>query len=95
MRESASTEEQRLIFTFFSEKEGSTIVEQFSGNDLSEAVSRWYGNSIVSPEGASESDGLAPVHTVRNVWCMSGFDRQGKFFLTHIVATVSTESPEN
>jgi hypothetical protein len=24
---------------------------------------------------------------VKDVWCISGFDRQGRFFLTHIVAT--------
>jgi hypothetical protein len=79
--------QQLMAFTFFSEKEGSTFIEQFSGKDLVEALADWYGRSIVEPCEQLEGDDPTSVDTVKNVWCISGHDTGGKFFLTHIVAT--------
>lgn len=76
-----------LIFTFFSEKEGSTVIEQFSGEDLHQALLAWHEGSIVKPGMPLEGDEPTPVETAKNVWCISGHDPEGKFFLTHIVAT--------
>src|SRR4051794_10720798 len=89
MEELESTGEPPMVFTFFSEKEGSTLIEQFLGRDLREALVDWYRGSIVKPEAPfDEDDEPARVTAVKNVWCISGHDVDGKFYLTHIVATV-------
>jgi hypothetical protein len=89
MEELDSTDEPPMVFTFFSEKEGSTLIEQFLGKDLREALVDWYRESIVKPEAPLEDDEPACVTAVKNVWCISGHDVGGKFYLTHIIATVS------
>ena len=83
-----NTDTLLIVFTFFSEKEGSTLIEQFLGKDLREALGDWYRGSIIKPEAPFEDDEPARVLTVKNVWCVSGHDVDGKFYLTHIVATV-------
>jgi len=89
MEELDRTDEPPMVFTFFSEKEGSTLIEQFLGKDLREALVDWYRGSIVKPEAPfDEDDEPARVLAVKNVWCISGHDVDGRFYLTHIVATV-------
>lgn len=89
MQESDSTDKSYMTFTFFSEKDGSTLIEQFLGKDLREALADWYRGSIVKPEAPLfEDDEPASIVTVKNVWCISGHDINGKFYLTHIVATM-------
>lgn len=92
MQESDSADKPPMVFTFLSEKEGSTLIEQFLGKNLREALTDWYRGSIIKPEAPFEDfedDEPARVLTVKNVWCISGHDVDGKFYLTHIVATVS------
>jgi hypothetical protein len=89
MQELNGTDKPPMVFTFFSEKEGSTLIEQFLGKDLREALADWYRGSIVKPKAPLfEDDEPARVLTVNNVWCISGYDIDGKFYLTHIVATM-------
>jgi hypothetical protein len=88
MRESDSDNEGLINYTFFSEIEGSTLIEQFTGKDLGEAMAVWYRESKIKPEEPMDGDEPAPVQTVKNVWCTSGYDLKGKFYLTHIIATI-------
>jgi hypothetical protein len=48
----------------------------------------WYRESKIKPEEPMDGDEPAPVQTVKNVWCTSGYDLKGKFYLTHIIATI-------
>jgi hypothetical protein len=88
----ANARKRPTVFTFITEKEGSTIIEQFSGRDVVEATLRWYKGSETHPgeplEGIEEA--ATPVTSVEGVWCTGGHDPGGKFFLTHIVATKTT-----
>lgn len=85
MREPASTLD--TVFTFFTEKEGSTIIEQFAGKSVREAILIWRSHSQAYPGAPLEADEPVPVDTVSNVWCISGLDPEGRLYLTHIVAT--------
>lgn len=81
-----STEEITL-FTFLIEKEGSTLIEQVPGADVVEALVRWRQLSQLDPEMAMEDP--TPVQGVKCVWCITGQDMSGAFFLAHIVATTA------
>lgn len=78
-----------MTFTFVTEKEGSTVIEQFKGADVEDATLRWLQGSQTHPGEPLEGDVPAPVETVENVWCTGGHDAQGTFFLVHIVATAT------
>ena len=82
-------EDKKVKFTFLTEKEGSTIIEQFTGADVGEAVLSWHRNSLTQPGEPLEGEEPTPVDTVENVWCIGGHDPRGAFFLVHIVATVA------
>ena len=81
-------------FTFLTEKEGSTIVEQFTAHNLLDAVVRWVHESQTRPGEPLEGDVPTPVEGIENVWCTAGHDPQGSFYLVHIVATSSTDNHE-
>ena len=78
-------------FTFFIEKEGSTIIEQFDGIDVEDATLRWFHESETQPGEPLEDNPPTAVQQVANVWCTAGHDPQGIFFLVHIVATQLNE----
>ena len=78
-----------MNFTFITNKEDqSTILEQFEGINLKEALVKWNNSSEVLPDlSLSEDDLPVSVTGLKNVWCISGINREDKFFLVHIVAT--------
>lgn len=77
-----------MTFTFVTEKAGSTVIEQFSGRDVREATRNWYRESRTRPgRPLLDDDGANPVSGARNVWCRSGIDPKGVFYMVHIVAT--------
>ena len=83
-----STKEPLTTYTFITEKEGSTIIEQFSGIDVREATLRWYQRSETNPgEPLEEIEEATSISGVKGVWCTDGHDPKGTFFLTHIIAT--------
>jgi hypothetical protein len=91
---STSVTDLNITFTFFSEKQGSIIIEQFSGSNLDQAIEEWYSKSIADPGERLEGDEPAGVTDVKNVWCIAGHDANGIFILTHVVATVSADINE-
>jgi hypothetical protein len=78
------------IYTFFIEKSGATIIEQFSGADVFEAVSKWYLLSETKPGLHEPEDSRpVPVNDTVNVWCLSGLDPEEIFFLVHLVGPLA------
>lgn len=75
------------LYTFLIEKEGSTLIEQVSGADIGEAIMRWRHLSQIDPEMDIEDP--TPIQGATHVWCITGFDMSGTFFLAHIVATIA------
>ena len=74
------------IYTFLVEKSGSTIIEQFSGPALSDAIAKWYQLSETQPGLHEPEDSEpVPVSDITNVWCLSGLDAEDVFFLVHVV----------
>jgi hypothetical protein len=81
------------IYTFLVEKSGSTIIEQFSGLALSDAVSKWYRLSETQPGShVPEDSEPTPVSDTQNVWCLSGLDDEDVFFLVHVVGPMEEET---
>ena len=77
-----------MTFTFVTEKAGSTLIEQFPGRDVREAIRNWYRQSQTRPgRPLFDDDGANPVTGAKNVWCRSGIDAKGVFYVVHIVAT--------
>ena len=77
-----------MTFTFVTEKAGSTLIEQFPGSDVREAIRNWYRQSRTRPgRPLFDDDGANPVTGAKNVWCRSGVDPMGVFYVVHIVAT--------
>ena len=76
-----------ILFTFITEKEGGTYIEQFPGASLEEATLRWYKESETRPGELLEDRWPVPIDGRKNVWCISGMDDQDVFFLANIVAT--------
>ena len=77
-----------MTFTFVTEKAGSTVIEQFPGHDVRDATRNWYRQSQTLPGRPLFDDhGANPVTGARNVWCRSGIDPKGVFYVVHIVAT--------
>jgi hypothetical protein len=93
MRVSANTKKQPFRFTFLTETKGSTIIEQFEGFDVQEAVSFWFRESEILPGEPSEGNVLSPITGIKNAWCTSGHDPHGSFFLVHIIATADSDVP--
>ena len=77
------------LYTFVTDKEGGTYIEQFKGVDIEEAVLTWHDKSHTIP-GPYESLGMdvTRVSGVNNVWCVDGFDPAGRFYIVHIVGTL-------
>lgn len=88
MHESGNTSD--LLFTFFTEKEGSTIIEQFRARSMQEAILNWYKQSQICPGEPVGGGEPVSVDTVENVWCFSGLDPNGRLYLTHVIATEQT-----
>ncbi|MEG4805140.1 hypothetical protein QUB63_33225 [Microcoleus sp. ARI1-B5] len=82
-----------MLFTFFIEKEGSTIVEQIESTDVEGALISWSRCSETKPKFTLGSlkyqNEPTPVAGRKNVWCFSGVDDNDISFLIHIIATVS------
>ncbi len=83
----------RRRFTFLTEVQGTTLVEQVEAADLAESVRRWYAVSAARPDRndavAYELDNPVSVQDVSLVWCLSGRTTSGQDFLAHIVETAS------
>lgn len=78
------------IFTFVTEKGGGTYIEQFRAADIEAAVLIWHEKSHTIP-GPYESFGMevTRVSEVKTVWCISGHDPAGRFYLSHIVGPLA------
>lgn len=80
-----------MLFTFFVEWQGSTLVEQFESTSLGGALRRWNRESSSSPafeQGKLEGpNSPTAVSGCRNVWCFTGVDGNDIFFMVHIVLT--------
>jgi hypothetical protein len=72
------------LFTFYVEKNRATIIEQFDGLDLVEAVKQWYERSGVTPGPQDPDEELTPVTGMRNVWCFGGINTEDEIFLVHV-----------
>ena len=82
-----------MLYTFLTETEGSTNVDQYDGSDVGEALRKWNRRSRLRP-GFSEGQlfdqgrgGPTPIKGRKATWCYSGTNASGQFFLVHIVAT--------
>ena len=75
-------------YTFVTDKEGGTYIEQFKGGNIEEVVRTWHEKSHTIP-GSYESYGMevTAVSSVKNVWCIDGHDPAGHFYIVHIIAT--------
>ncbi|MDX1999250.1 MAG: hypothetical protein SF066_16150 [Thermoanaerobaculia bacterium] len=82
----------KTLFTFITEKAGSTIVEQRYSSDLDTALREWHGASQAGlgpfPEDTYDPPNPTPIEETTGVWCYSGIAPDDVFFLTNIVATV-------
>jgi len=80
-----------MCYTFIAESNGSTLVEQFSGRDVRDALQTWTSGSKLGVcwdrETPLDEEQPTPVAGVRHVWCYSGVGRNDRFYLVHIVAT--------
>lgn len=90
-----------MLYTFLTETNGSTVIDQFEGRDLAKALRRWNKLSPVRP-GFTEDElfdsgrgGPTPVAGRKATWCFSGINSKGQFFLVHIVATSRRALAEN
>jgi hypothetical protein len=86
MRVSVNIDEESPVFTFVVDKQGGTLIEQFAGKNLKEATLRWYKESESMP-GEPPEDLPVPIEDTKGVWCVSGEDAAGVFFLVNIIAT--------
>lgn len=84
-----------MRYTFITEKAGSTTVAQVYSTTIVEAVKLWCRRQSTSSEPARGSglreirtEAPIPVDSVKNVWCVTGFDEADTFFISHVVATV-------
>jgi hypothetical protein len=78
------------IYTFITEKAGSTIIEQFSARTLRAARSRWHAASKAEPgplPDQLEDMAPRPITGTTGVWCFDGLDPQNTFYLVHVVET--------
>ena len=82
-----------MLYTFITESEGSTVVEQFDSASMPEALRKWNEASVASPGFTEDqlfdsgSGGPTAVQDRVATWCFSGINGSGKFLLAHIVAT--------
>lgn len=78
------------LFTFVTEKAGSTIIEQLEAEAVDAALLVWYAVSESAP-GPPDPEAMdleaVPIIGVKNVWCFGGIDPEGVSFLVHVVAT--------
>jgi hypothetical protein len=79
------------LFTFFVEKSGATLIEQFSGSDVHAAIAEWYLKSAIKPGPRDPDEGWnpTPVTDTQNVWCLSGIDPAGDSFLVHVTGPLA------
>jgi hypothetical protein len=83
------------LYTFFVEKNGSTIIEQFPGADIHEAVETWHRHSEILPGLFNpEGSGINPIEDVKNVWCISGLDPKGDFYLVHVTGPLKESTAQ-
>lgn len=79
-------------FTFVTEKDGGTIIEQVQSQDIEDAVLRWHQKSQAVPGPLSESSEPTLLEKAGSVWRTSGSDPAGTLYTSYIVAT-QTSSP--
>lgn len=81
-----------MLYTFMTEVEGGTYIEQFVGKDIDDCLAQWIERSstkpITSVHPVGSEDNPTRVNEVSNVWCFDWVDDNDRFFLVHIVATV-------
>jgi hypothetical protein len=84
-----------VLYTFFIERAGATIIEQLTGVDLLDCVRLWYTESETQPGRPTEeleASPPTPLQGVENAWCFSGVDPEDRFYLVHVVATAGGEA---
>lgn len=72
-------------YTFFVEKQGATLIEQVLAPSLQSAVAEWHSFSEAKPGPVDPDERITPVQDTEAVWCFSGIDSEGVFFLVHVV----------
>jgi hypothetical protein len=74
-------------YTYFVEKDGATLIEQFEARSSKNAVAAWYASSETDPGPLPEppDDEATPITGRERVWCFSGLDRSNVFFSVHFV----------
>ena len=77
------------LYTFVTDKQGGTYIEQFSAADIDAAVRMWHDRSHTMP-GPGDAEDLDPtlIKGMKKVWCIDGFDPAGVFYIVHIVETI-------
>jgi hypothetical protein len=79
------------LFTFITEYKGSTLVEQFSASDITEAVELWIQKSQAGAEldksYKSAADFSTSISGLSNCWCITGLDSAETLILAHCVLT--------
>jgi len=80
-----------MLFTFVTEVSGSTLIEQFVGSSLQQAIAKYRKETQARGRFIDiEIDGRydpTPITGTRNVWCITGLDPAKDLILTHIILT--------
>jgi|CXWL01.1.fsa_nt_gi hypothetical protein len=83
------------LFTFITEINGSTLVEQLEAATVRKACEIWHSVSQARPEPFRASlytyINPTPIEDSLNAWCYGGQSAAGHAYLTNIVATDSAE----
>ena len=84
-----------MLFTFITEKEGGTLLEQFRGKNVENALLRWSHASKSNPcferDRMAGEDGPVRITGLKRAWCFTGVDKTDTSFLVHIIATKESE----
>lgn len=80
-----------MLYTFITEKEGGTLLEQFRGKNVEDALLKWSHASESKPrfdkERLVDEDGPVQITGLKQAWCFTGVDKNDVSFLVHIIAT--------
>lgn len=78
-------------FTFVTEMNGATIIEQVQGQDIEDAVRHWHQHSQAAPGPSSDGSGPTLLEGAGNVWRISASETAILYYTAHIVATLVEE----
>ena len=83
-------------FTFFVEKAGSTIIEQFDARSSADAVRVWYEKTSTDPGPVPEppDDEASPITDRPNVWCFTVLDNSDTVYSVHFTGPIRLGAEE-